>query len=278
MYDVIGKSFERATIFEPGFGTGYRQSEIRSLTFRKAPDQWGQEHMAAEFIFRGKRRQELVAVDQAVVINGWDHPLLDRWVPMSENTTPGAMTARYHAFSEQWDTLLDQHLAALGDGLDILYDGRAINGSMYAVKAHQGMGPACDVNTSDIHTTTHAPGSPPKDSAEILIEGVANEYQATKYERNPIARQRCIDHYGCRCHACLASMEEIYGEHGRDCIEVHHRVLLSEIKEGYTVDPIRDLVPLCPNCHAIIHRQGNTFSVEQLRESIQRRNSVHPLK
>ena len=44
---------------------------------------------------------------------------------------------------------------------------------------------------------------------------------------------------------------------GKDFIHVHHIIPLNEIKEEYTVDPIKDLVPVCPNCHAMLHRKIN---------------------
>ena len=55
------------------------------------------------------------------------------------------------------------------------------------------------------------------------------------------------------------SFEEVYGEVGRGFIEVHHIVPISERGGDYIVDPIRDLIPLCSNCHAMIHRLGITL-------------------
>ena len=39
-------------------------------------------------------------------------------------------------------------------------------------------------------------------------------------------------------------------------------------KDGYDVDPINDLMPVCPNCHAMLHRRTPPFSVEELAASI----------
>lgn len=90
------------------------------------------------------------------------------------------------------------------------------------------------------------------------------------YERNPIARKKCIEHYGVQCQVCEINFENTYGEVGKDFIHVPHIVPLHEIQQGYEVDPIRDLIPVCPNCHAMLHRKENDdyLSIEQLRERI----------
>jgi 5-methylcytosine-specific restriction protein A len=41
---------------------------------------------------------------------------------------------------------------------------------------------------------------------------------------------------------------------------------LASIGVSYTVDPIKDLRPVCPNCHAIIHRTDPPCSVDELRQ------------
>jgi len=59
---------------------------------------------------------------------------------------------------------------------------------------------------------------------------------------------------------------KFYGEEFSGLIEVHHIVPLSQIKKGYKVDPIHDLVPVCPNCHAALHsKKDGVYSVEELR-------------
>jgi len=88
---------------------------------------------------------------------------------------------------------------------------------------------------------------------DVLTEGAARSVQVNSYERNPEARKRCLEHYGYRCIVCDFSFEERYGAIGRRYIHVHHLVALSNIGQAYEVDPIRDLRPVCPNCHAMIH-------------------------
>lgn len=66
--------------------------------------------------------------------------------------------------------------------------------------------------------------------------------------------------------------EKTYGEHGMGFIHVHHLRPLSSLGEGYLVDPETDMVPLCPNCHAMVHRgnEAMPLSLEALRRLIQR--------
>jgi 5-methylcytosine-specific restriction protein A len=74
-----------------------------------------------------------------------------------------------------------------------------------------------------------------------------------RHERNPEARRVCVAHHGTNCAACGFSFEATYGDIGRDFIHVHHLVPVSEVGMDYKVDPLTDLVPLCPNCHAMAH-------------------------
>jgi len=87
----------------------------------------------------------------------------------------------------------------------------------------------------------------------------------TRYERNPIARQKCLDRYGYSCIVCKFNFDETFGELGRGYIQVHHINPISEIAGPYEIDPEKDLVPICPNCHAMLHARRPGFSVEELK-------------
>ncbi|MCK9166490.1 MAG: HNH endonuclease [Acholeplasmatales bacterium] len=113
------------------------------------------------------------------------------------------------------------------------------------------------------------------ESKDIMIEQV-NEYLegeeqtilVTKYERNQEARRKCLEHLGTSCRVCGFNFFEEYGEIGRDFIHVHHIIPISQIKKNYVIDPFKELVPVCPNCHAMLHRRnkdGNYPSVEELK-------------
>lgn len=102
------------------------------------------------------------------------------------------------------------------------------------------------------------------ESAE-LMEGALRRVVSSQYERNPAARLACIAHYGAICFVCGFSFEATYGELGRGFIHVHHLVPVSSIGNEYKVNPIEDLRPVCPNCHAMLHRKDPPLAVEELQ-------------
>lgn len=104
---------------------------------------------------------------------------------------------------------------------------------------------------------------------ELLSEGDLVELHITKHERNPELRRRCIDIQGWRCKGCGLDFKEKYGDLGVDFIEVHHLYPISQTEGEHEVDPGKDLVPLCANCHAMIHRlKGTEMTVEKLQSYI----------
>lgn len=106
-----------------------------------------------------------------------------------------------------------------------------------------------------------------------LSEGNMITIKVNKYERNPKARKECLEYYGYRCYVCGFDFEEYYGLIGKGIIEVHHKKALHEIKETYVVNPIKDLIPVCSNCHTIIHHRNPKFEIEELKSKIQLKNS-----
>ena len=87
-----------------------------------------------------------------------------------------------------------------------------------------------------------------------LSEGALTQVSQTKHERNRTLRQLCLKHFGATCQACGMEFETVYGEIGKGYIEVHHLSPISQTGGEHPVDPKTDLVPLCANCHAMIHR------------------------
>jgi hypothetical protein len=100
------------------------------------------------------------------------------------------------------------------------------------------------------------------------IEGAAQQIVVNRFERSLEARNACIAHYGCTCQVCNVDFGARYGELGIGFIHVHHRVPIWSIGAGYRVDPVHDLVPVCPNCHAMLHRYEPPLEIEQLREVV----------
>lgn len=98
--------------------------------------------------------------------------------------------------------------------------------------------------------------------------GAVRQVLVNQYERDPIARAACLKRHGYRCAVCNMSFEERYGEIGKDFIHVHHKKPLATCGEEYRIDPERDLVPVCPNCHAMLHTTEPPRTVDELRSSL----------
>ncbi len=101
-------------------------------------------------------------------------------------------------------------------------------------------------------------------SDENLYEGARKQIYVNSYERNDRARHLCILKYGTNCVICGFNFERVYGEIGKDYIHVHHLTSLAEIKQEHEVDPEKHLRPICPNCHAIIHRKHPPYSINEV--------------
>jgi hypothetical protein len=100
------------------------------------------------------------------------------------------------------------------------------------------------------------------------VEGAVVPVMMNRFERDPKARKKCINHYGCICQVCELDFASKYGaDIGRGFIHVHHLVSLSKIRKSYIVDPVKDLIPVCPNCHAMLHK--GDLSPRQLRARVE---------
>jgi 5-methylcytosine-specific restriction endonuclease McrA len=101
-----------------------------------------------------------------------------------------------------------------------------------------------------------------------LVEGAVRSITVNTYERDPKARQRCIEAHGTTCCICGFSFGARYGEVAEGYIHVHHLRPLSEVGNEYVVDPVEDLRPVCPNCHGVLHLGGRCRSIEEVRQLV----------
>ncbi len=119
------------------------------------------------------------------------------------------------------------------------------------------------LTTQKIRINPYAPTE--IEGKKAYIEGTANQITQTRYERNPYARTVCIKHYGYSCFVCHFDFEKRFGELGKNFIHVHHLRQVAKVKKTYEVDPVKDLRPVCPNCHAMLHRQNPPLTIEDLK-------------
>ncbi len=110
-------------------------------------------------------------------------------------------------------------------------------------------------------------------------EGGKKTYYITKYERNHKNRDAAIklnkQKYGhVQCEACGFDFELMYGEIGKDYIEVHHNKPLYSLDDEIIVNPETDLNCICANCHRMIHRRsGSVLTVNELKKLLMHKNS-----
>lgn len=100
---------------------------------------------------------------------------------------------------------------------------------------------------------------------ELFVEGATHTITVSAYERNLAARKACIEHYGYVCAVCKHSLDDLYGSIAKGMVHVHHLTNVATIGKTYKVDPVADLRPVCPNCHAVLHRKTPALSIEELR-------------
>lgn len=108
------------------------------------------------------------------------------------------------------------------------------------------------------------------DGETIEFEGIKKQILVNKYERSSIARKKCIEFHGLTCRVCGLKFSEKYGEIGNEFIHIHHLTPIHKIGKEYKVDYKNDLIPVCPNCHSMLHRKinGNEPTIDELKKMI----------
>ncbi len=104
-------------------------------------------------------------------------------------------------------------------------------------------------------------------------EGAVQQHVFSKHERSRLNRAICLSVHGFACSACGHTLSDFYGDLASQVIHVHHTTPVSQMTESTRVDPVHDLVPLCPNCHNVVHTKNPPIAVEELRDKI-RANST----
>lgn len=100
------------------------------------------------------------------------------------------------------------------------------------------------------------------------VEGAKKQVRVNAYERDLKARKACLRHHGFDCVVCGFNFQACYGAIGNEFIHVHHLKPLALTDGEYELDAVADLRPVCPNCHAMLHRGVSVLSIEELRERI----------
>jgi hypothetical protein len=158
----------------------------------------------------------------------------------------------------------------------------------------RGMGPLLSYLAALGSDTPHRPKSvengywrPHSESEETMVftseeEGNRVSVLVNKSERSRTNRDACIRAYGAWCRVCNFDFAKAYGEIGEGYIHVHHLVGLATLKgKARKFDPVKDMIPVCPNCHEMLHQCDPPYTIDQLKEIIANRKadvqkSSHP--
>ncbi|GGI19734.1 MAG: winged helix-turn-helix domain-containing protein [Oxalicibacterium faecigallinarum] len=117
------------------------------------------------------------------------------------------------------------------------------------------------------NTTTISPEEY-DDEGENYDEGSVKTISVNAYERSKKARNACLKEHGYNCVVCNFNFEKRYGDAGKNCIHVHHLVEISTIGKKYKINPTKDLVPICPNCHYLAHRRKPAYTISELQKML----------
>jgi 5-methylcytosine-specific restriction protein A len=109
------------------------------------------------------------------------------------------------------------------------------------------------------------------DEVGQFVEGATKQVIVNAYERDPKARAFCLSHHGYDCSVCGFNFGHTFGKLGDKFIHVHHLTAISATGVAHAVDPINDLRPVCPNCHAMFHKSDPPFSINEMKELLVKR-------
>jgi 5-methylcytosine-specific restriction enzyme A len=110
---------------------------------------------------------------------------------------------------------------------------------------------------------------------DTFEEGALTRVAVNRYERDRAARAACIAHHGTVCAVCGFDFERTCGKLGRDFIHVHHLREISTLGAGYKIDPVKEMRPLCANCHAMVHRERPLLTPKQLKARLKAAAKPH---
>lgn len=102
------------------------------------------------------------------------------------------------------------------------------------------------------------------------LEGHVNQVLSNRYERNPVNRELCLMANGYSCCICGFDFEKTYGVIGHKFIHVHHIEKIASIGKEYFLNPEKDLIPVCPNCHAMLHRKDPPLRPDELQQILKK--------
>jgi len=101
----------------------------------------------------------------------------------------------------------------------------------------------------------------------VFREGRKILYTLSRSERNPKLRRACIEKHGSKCVVCKFDFEKRYGAIGKGFIHIHHLKPMASVRAMHDVS-VDELVPVCANCHAMLHQRTPPLTPNELSDMI----------
>lgn len=117
-----------------------------------------------------------------------------------------------------------------------------------------------EVQNTDVEKTIAA-----KVATDRVDESVIEENKEPINDEIEKLKKECLEYYGAICEICGFDYGYTYGEQFESKIDIHHIQATCEEEILPDTDPIKDLIPICHNCHCIVHSKTPPYSVDEMR-------------
>lgn len=102
-----------------------------------------------------------------------------------------------------------------------------------------------------------------------VLEGDIKSYSGKYRTRSYVLRNECLRIKGTKCIICGFDAAEIYGESFLGKIHIHHINPLALNEKSETT--VGELIPVCPNCHMILHsKKGGVYQPDEVKSMLLR--------
>lgn len=173
---------------------------------------------------------------------------------MSQYTTKDS--SRYFSLSDDGKKLLEKNIISLKYLFDNSFNYEhaiSLSSSIYEVKNHR----------KKVYVYS--------EDAKVM-EGKAEVTLTITRERSQKLRAAAIEHYktdgSIKCSVCGFDFQQTYGELGEGYIQMHHEKPIYQYSdegfEEYISEAVKNMKPLCANCHCMVHRK-KLLSISELK-------------
>ncbi|ONI41703.1 hypothetical protein AN640_07780 [Candidatus Epulonipiscium fishelsonii] len=112
-----------------------------------------------------------------------------------------------------------------------------------------------------------------KEKIDNIIEK-ANSISSFKEEKVEIEKIKiwedlktvCLDYYGAICEVCGIDYGYTYGNQFERYIDIHNLKSTHKEDDNLDINPEEDLVPVCHNCHFIMHTKQPCYTIDEMKK------------